>query len=170
MASWYYARAGSQAGGPVDLEELHRLCLQGTITAETLVINAAAESAMEWKPYGLLFPGTLPPVPLPAPALGEKRLISGLLAIFLGSLGVHKFYLGYTNAGLTMLASTFLVPFVALFLTIATCGVGALFFIPLAFLAALCSHALAVVEGIIYLTKSDAEFLATYVYGRREWF
>lgn len=26
------------------------------------------------------------------------------------------------------------------------------------------------VEGILYLTKSDAEFAATYVHGRKPWF
>jgi len=29
----------------------------------------------------------------------EKKLIAGLLGIFLGYLGIHKFYLGYTKAG-----------------------------------------------------------------------
>ena len=33
----------------------------------------------------------------------KGRLAAGLLAIFLGGLGVHKFYLGYTGAGVAML-------------------------------------------------------------------
>ena len=31
-------------------------------------------------------------------------------------------------------------------------------------------HLIAVIEGIIYLTMPDAQFEATYVRGRKEWF
>lgn len=33
----------------------------------------------------------------------KSRLVAGLLGIFLGTLGVHNFYLGHTNRGLTQL-------------------------------------------------------------------
>ena len=36
----------------------------------------------------------------------KSRLAAGLLAIFLGTLGVHNFYLGYTNRGLAQLLLT----------------------------------------------------------------
>lgn len=39
---------------------------------------------------------------LPA-KVGKNRIVAGLLAIFLGSLGLHNFYLGYTNRALTQL-------------------------------------------------------------------
>src|SRR5689334_20133589 len=45
----------------------------------------------------------------PRPATSDvssRKLIAGLLGIFLGSLGVHKFYLGQTQAGIIMLAVT----------------------------------------------------------------
>ena len=41
----------------------------------------------------------------------SKRIIAGILGILLGSLGVHKFVLGYTTQGIIMLA-----------ITIVTCG------------------------------------------------
>lgn len=73
----------------------------------------------------------------------EKKIPAGVLAILLGGLGVHKFYLGYTVAGIIQIALT------------CCFGIGAV---------------VGVVEGIIYLTKSDADFDATYVGGKREWF
>jgi TM2 domain-containing membrane protein YozV len=37
----------------------------------------------------------------------KSKLVAGLLAIFVGSLGIHNFYLGYTNRGvLQLLLST----------------------------------------------------------------
>ena len=34
----------------------------------------------------------------------KSKLVAGLLGIFLGGFGVHKFYLGYTKEGIIMLA------------------------------------------------------------------
>ena len=50
----------------------------------------------------------------PGPVSSKTRLAAGLLGIFLGSLGIHNFYLGRTNLGVTQLL-------IAIF----TCGVGA---------------------------------------------
>jgi len=36
----------------------------------------------------------------------KSRLVVGLIGIFLGSLGIHNFILGYTNKGLTQLLLT----------------------------------------------------------------
>ena len=49
----------------------------------------------------------------------KSKLIAGLLAIFLGVFGIHNFYLGYTNRGVTQLLLTtvgsllFVGPFIA---------------------------------------------------------
>jgi TM2 domain-containing membrane protein YozV len=75
-------------------------------------------------------------------------LIAGLLGILLGAFGVHKFYLGYTKEGAILLA-----------VSIVSCGM----------LAAV-SSIIGLVEGIMYLTKTDEEFYATYVVGRKSWF
>jgi TM2 domain-containing membrane protein YozV len=45
--------------------------------------------------------------PNPNPMLEPKsKLVAGLLAIFVGSFGVHNFYLGYTQRGLIQLLLT----------------------------------------------------------------
>jgi TM2 domain-containing membrane protein YozV len=78
----------------------------------------------------------------------DKKVVAGVLAILLGALGIHKFYLGYQKAGIIMLL-----------VSVLTCGfAGAIMGI------------IGLVEGIIYLTKSDEEFVATYVNGKKEWF
>jgi hypothetical protein len=65
-----------------------------------------------------------PPNPYGAPPPGywpgydpyaKSRLVAGLLGIFLGGLGVHRFYLGYTGIGVTQII-----------VTILTCGIGSL--------------------------------------------
>src|SRR5215216_6290113 len=44
---------------------------------------------------------------------GDKKIVAGILAILVGSLGVHKFILGYTTEGLIMLL-----------VTVLTCGIA----------------------------------------------
>lgn len=82
----------------------------------------------------------------------ENKIAAGVCGIVLGSLGVHKFILGMTGAGLTML----LVSIVG---GILTCG-----------MAAWVMWIIGVIEGIVYLTKSDDEFVRTYVDGKKAWF
>ena len=78
----------------------------------------------------------------------NKKLAAGLLAIFLGSFGVHKFVLGYNTAGLIMLL-----------VTVLTCGV-----------AGFVMGVIGIIEGIIYLTKSPEEFESIYLQNSKEWF
>lgn len=54
-------------------------------------------------------PGTVPAAPAMGPQT-RSRLGAGLLGIFLGSLGVHRFYLGFTGIGLAQLLLTVLSP------------------------------------------------------------
>jgi len=82
------------------------------------------------------------------PAGADKKIVAGILGILLGALGIHKFYLGYTKEGVIML----LVSVLTLgFLSWAMWIIG-------------------LIEGILYLTKPDEEFVATYVTGRKGWF
>lgn len=74
----------------------------------------------------------------------SKRVLAGILAILLGSLGVHKFVLGYTQEGI-----------IQLIISVISCGI--LGIIPF-------------IEGIIYLTKSDEEFIYTYQTNKKGWF
>jgi len=76
-------------------------------------------------------------------ALGaDKKLTAGICAILGGWLGVHKFILGYTTEGIIQLV-------------LGLCGIG---------------WVIALIEGIIYLTKSDEEFVRTYIQNKRGWF
>jgi len=56
-------------------------------------------------PYGAYPPppyGAYPPAAYYDPA-AKSKVAAGLFGIFLGGLGIHRFYLGYTGIGLTML-------------------------------------------------------------------
>jgi TM2 domain-containing membrane protein YozV len=82
----------------------------------------------------------------PQPSSQEnKKVVCGILAILLGSLGVHKFVLGYTNEGI-----------ITLVISVVTCGIA--------------TSLLGLIEGIIYLTKTDQEFYNTYQANKRGWF
>lgn len=81
---------------------------------------------------------------------GKSKVAAGLLAIFLGGLGIHKFYLGYTTQGIILLLVTIL---------------GALLLI-----GPLITGVISLIEGIIYLTKSDEDFYNIYVANKKEWF
>ena len=99
------------------------------------------------------------PAPLPynASDVQSKKLAAALTGILLGSLGVHKFILGYTNAGVVMLA-----------VTLASTLLGSCLVFPL--LGSIAIGVIGVVEGIIYLTKTDDDFYRTYMAGKKEWF
>ena len=74
----------------------------------------------------------------------SKRVIAGVFGIILGELGIHKFILGYTKEGLIQILITF-----------CTCGIAGL---------------IGKIEGIVYLTKSDEEFVDTYQNNYKGWF
>lgn len=86
----------------------------------------------------------------------KDKLVAGLLAIFIGGLGIHKFYLGYNTAGGIMLG-----------LTLSGVCLSVIF---IGMLWVWIPGVIALVEGIIYLTKSDYAFQQTYVLNKREWF
>ena len=86
-------------------------------------------------------PSSPPPPPYLPPPLGyvdplaKSRQTAGLLGIFLGGVGVHRFYLGYTSIGVLQIL-----------VTIATCGIGGFW---------------GIIEGILILggsgIKTDAD-------------
>ncbi|TLP76946.1 TM2 domain-containing protein [Maribacter sp. ACAM166] len=82
----------------------------------------------------------------------NKKMLAGILAIVIGSLGIHKFILGYQKEGIIMLVVTIVLGAV-------TCGIGAS-----------AMWVVGIIEGIIYLTKSDEEFYNTYQVGKKPWF
>ena len=93
------------------------------------------------------------PIPVAEKIPGsEKKIVAGVLAIIVGGFGIHKFYLGYTVPGIIMLV-------VSIGIGAFTCGGGYGIM-----------GIVGLIEGLIYLTKSDEEFVATYVTGKKEWF
>jgi len=79
---------------------------------------------------------------------GVEKVPAALLAIFLGGLGIHKFYMGYKNEGIIMLAVTVLTFFVGGFFM----GI------------------IGLIEGIIYISMHDEQFRREYVAGHKPWF
>jgi TM2 domain-containing membrane protein YozV len=77
----------------------------------------------------------------------SKKMMAGILAILLGGLGIHKFVLGITTPGLIMLLVSVLTCFVAY---------------PV-------MHVIGIIEGVMYLTKSDQEFYQTYIIEKKAW-
>jgi TM2 domain-containing membrane protein YozV len=78
------------------------------------------------------------------PPGAEKKLAAGICGILLGWLGIHKFILGYTKQGIIQIV-----------LSVVTCGAAGI---------------IGLIEGIIYLTKSDEDFVKTYIQNKRGWF
>lgn len=81
----------------------------------------------------------------------SKKTLAGIMGILFGALGVHKFILGYTAEGVIMLVVS-LVGFVL-------CGIPTIVM-----------GVIGLIEGIMYLTKSDDEFAQTYIVGKKKWF
>ena len=74
----------------------------------------------------------------------DKKIVAGICGILLGGLGVHRFVLGDTTGGI-----------IRIVITVVTCGAGSL---------------IGLIEGIIYLTKSDQDFVETYINQKKAWF
>jgi TM2 domain-containing membrane protein YozV len=128
------------------------------LRAETLV---QAEGSLDWKPLNSFpelaaelksAPPGIPPSAAIPPSISNPRASSkipaGVCGIILGTFGVHKFILGYTGAGLVMLL-----------VSVLSC-----------FTLAPAMHLIGIIEGVLYLTKTDDDFVRTYVDGRKEWF
>lgn len=73
----------------------------------------------------------------------SKRILCGVLAIVLQGLGIHRFILGDITGGILRILLSFL------------CGVGCV---------------ISFIEGIIYLTKTDEQFIKEYQVGKKAWF
>jgi TM2 domain-containing membrane protein YozV len=118
--------------GPVTPEQLREWVTAGRANGQT---RAQAEGSTEWRPLCTFaefawLAAALPVPPLTSSADNRKsKLAAGLLGIFVGGFGVHRFYLGYTGIGVAQIVVTFL-----------TCGVGALW---------------GLIEGILILTGSS---------------
>ena len=79
----------------------------------------------------------------------SNRVVAGVCALLVGSLGIHKFILGYHTAGITMLLVSI---------------VGCCFF------GATVMHIIALVEGITYLSMSEKDFQRIHGKRMKPWF
>lgn len=86
----------------------------------------------------------------------NKKLMAGILGIIVGGFGVHKFVLGYNKEGFILLGAL-LISFPLMCIIIGAFTM----YIPIL---------VGLIEGIIYLTKSDEEFYQTYQVGKKAWF
>lgn len=128
---WFLKTGEEEEYGPVTASELDQWKGEGRITNECQLLRAGDE---QWQWAADVFPDLAnedEPVPqrpaaksTPAkqparavpkqsadpprdelPPSSRSRLVAGLLGIFLGPLGTHRFYLGYWVIGLLMLAT-----------------------------------------------------------------
>ena len=74
--------------------------------------------------------------------VGGKKIAAGLCGILVGFLGVHRFILGDVTGGIIRILLNLV------------CVAGII----------------GLIEGIIYLTKSDEEFYQTYMVEKKAWF
>ena len=86
----------------------------------------------------------------------KSKVAAGVLAIVTGGFGIHKFYLGYTVPGIILLVASI----ISAVTTIILIGIVGL----------LAIGTICLIEGILYLTKTDEEFHETYVVNRKSWF
>lgn len=95
MAQYLYQNSGV-TNGPFAMEEMLRLLERGVIPQTAL---ARREDSGEWQVVG-----SFPEFKRDTIASGAKSRTSFvLLAVFLGGLGIHNFYAGYTTRGVVQL-------------------------------------------------------------------
>lgn len=85
----------------------------------------------------------IPNQPMQQP-VQSMRVAAGVCGIVIGGLGVHRFIIGDTTGGLIRIG-----------ITVVTCGFGQI---------------IGLIEGIIYLTKTDEQFIQEYQVGKKAWF
>lgn len=152
---WYYGIAGQQHG-PVGFEQLKQLGASGQLRAADYVWT---EGMPQWKPAGEIAGLFASPPALantawhappnsPAAQYNGTKIAAGVLGILFGALGVHKFVAGMVGPGVVLLL-----------ITVLSCGT----LWPI-------THAIGIIEGVIYLTKSDEDFYQMYIVGKKSWF
>jgi len=161
----YYMAMGSEQRGPFPKEQLPAQGLrpETMVWADGMPQWQRADSVPDLAP--LFSPAAPQPAGYAAPtaspvqyaailgspnpsSASSTKLAAGLCGILIGGLGVHKFIIGATTAGV-----------ITLVVSLVTCGVGAVVF-----------HIIGIIEGITYLTKSDEEFYQTYMVQKKAWF
>lgn len=95
----------------------------------------------------------------PFTSTGKKKNVAGLLALFLGGLGAHKFYLGFTLPAVIYLLGSF--GCIVLF----SITEEDVFTIPWLIISIF-----SLIDAILYFTKPEEDFQQVYVEGKKQWF
>ena len=107
--------------------------------AETNVSYSDQEPS-QWQQFGQQTARTVDDVFSNGPS-GRSRGIAGLLAILVGAIGVHYFYIGKTGAGVVFLLATLL-----------SCG-----------LLDVVTEIVSLIQGILFFTSTQEEFESRWV-------
>lgn len=137
MNNWYLIYNGQQVG-PMSKEQM----LAYGLTPNTMVWK---EGMAQWTQafnvpelMDVMHSNPVPPTAPVPPTSGKDKTVAGILAILIGSLGIHYFYVGKVAAG-----------FITLLLSFVSCGIwGFLMF----------------AQGIYMLTLAQEVFDEKYVY------
>lgn len=136
MSNWYLLRNG-QTHGPYPEEEVRAWVRAGHIAPDEK-LNREGDAnwlSLDMIPEFAKDRATTPPWEVAyGPNPRKDKMVAGVLAILLGSLGIHHFYLGNTTIGIVYIILTCL-------------GV---------------SPILGIIDGIIYLTKPEDQFQRNY--------
>ena len=109
--------------------------------AETNVAYADQEpQPSQWQQFGQQTARTVDDVFSSGPS-GRSRGIAGLLAILVGAIGVHYFYIGKTGAGVVFLLAT-----------LVSCG-----------LLGVVTEIVSLIQGILFFTSTQEEFESKWV-------
>ncbi|MBR5725967.1 MAG: NINE protein [Muribaculaceae bacterium] len=95
----------------------------------------------QWKQFGDQASAAMDDVFSNGPS-GKSRGVAGLLALFLGGLGLHYFYMNKTNAGVVFLLVTLL-----------SCGV-----------LGIVTQIISIIQAVLFFTSTQQEFEQKWVY------
>ena len=95
----------------------------------------------QWKQFGDQASAAMDDVFSNGPS-GKSRGVAGLLALFLGGLGLHYFYMNKTNAGV-----------VFLLITLLSCGV-----------LGIVTQIISIIQAVLFFTSTQQEFEQKWVY------
>ncbi|RYG39333.1 NINE protein [bacterium] len=103
---WTVIGVDGQEYGPVNDSTLREWVAQGRVTPETRLLDGNRSMVSAGSLPGLFgpaAPANMAYYPRGLQTAPKSKLAAILFAVFLGSLGIHRFYLGHTATGILML-------------------------------------------------------------------
>lgn len=184
---WFYTVGGTDQPDAVASAALVQLIAAGTVGRKELVWR---EGFSDWRPVTEVEPfaaafGVAEAAAesfLPAEdartshaggpdyeAFVGNRVPAAVLAMVCGVFGIHKFVLGLNTGGTTMLVGFLSIP-AAVLVALLTKGYAQLPIVPIVLIPLAMLVTVGLVEGLIYLTKSDDVFYRDYAVRKKQWF